>query len=255
MLNIVLPVTDRGRRFAQAGFTEPKPLIPVHGAPMIEVVVNNVRPSRPHRFIFVAERAHLDHPGMRDTLERIAPGCVIVAADAAADDAAGAVLLAKRYIDSDDPLMLATSDQWVDISIDDYLATIDTPPAAGLIMTMTASDPERPFVGLDEGGNVTSVAEKEPVSDEAAVGIYNFRRGRDFVRAAEGMIAKGLRVDEAFSVAPTYNELIGEGARISLYNVGSEGDGMYGLGNPADLDLFVNHPVSRRAAMTARMAA
>lgn len=255
MLNIVLPITDRGRRFAQAGFTEPKPLIPVHGAPMIEVVVDNVRPARPHRFIFVAQRDHLDHPGMRATLERIAPGCVIVPVDTATEGDACTVLLAKGYIDSDDPLLLATSDQWVDISIDDYLATMETPPAAGLIMTMTASDPKWPFVGLDEGGNVTSVIEKDPVSDEAAVGIYSFRRGRDFVRAAEGMIAKDLRVDEEFFVAPTFNELIAEGARISLYRVGSEGDGMYGLGSPADLDLFVNHPVSRRATMAARMAA
>jgi dTDP-glucose pyrophosphorylase len=254
VLNIVLPLAGRGRRFAQAGFTGPQPLIPVHGAPMIDVVVNNVRPSRPHRFIFVVEHEHLEHPGLRGTLEAAAPGCVVVAVDTATAGAARAILFAKHHIDSDDPLMLVTSDQWVDISIDDYLATMETPPAAGLIMTKTATDPGCAFVGLDEAGNVTSVVEHEPVSDEATVGIYNFRRGRDFVRAAEAMLANQRAGDES-TIAPAYNELIAEGARISLYNVGSDGDGMYGLSTPADLDLFLDHPVSRRATMAARMAA
>ena len=39
MLNIVLPIAGRGSRFASAGYTVPKPLIPIHGAPMIETVV------------------------------------------------------------------------------------------------------------------------------------------------------------------------------------------------------------------------
>ena len=65
MLNIVLPIAGRGSRFADAGYQLPKPLIPVHGIPMIEAVVRNVRPAESHRFIFVALREHLDHLGMR----------------------------------------------------------------------------------------------------------------------------------------------------------------------------------------------
>lgn len=45
MLNIVLPMAGRGSRFANAGYTLPKPLIPVHGVPMIKVVVDNLTPK------------------------------------------------------------------------------------------------------------------------------------------------------------------------------------------------------------------
>ena len=38
MLNIVLPIAGRGSRFAVAGYAQPKPLIPVHGRPMIALV-------------------------------------------------------------------------------------------------------------------------------------------------------------------------------------------------------------------------
>jgi NDP-sugar pyrophosphorylase family protein len=247
MLNIVLPIAGRGSRFAAAGYTVPKPLIPVHGVPMIEAVVRNVRPACAHRFIFVALQEHLDHLGMRLALERAAPGSIVVPVRAVTEGAACTVLLAREYIDGSDALMLANSDQWVDIDINDYLAAMDRRHADGLIMTMKADDPKWSFVGLDARTFVTRVVEKQVISDEATVGIYNFRRGSDFVRAADRMIAKNLRVNNEFYVAPVYNELIEDGARIAIYNVGSEGAGMYGLGIPADLDQFVADPVSAKA--------
>jgi dTDP-glucose pyrophosphorylase len=247
MLNIVLPIAGRGSRFAVAGYTQPKPLIPVHGSPMIAAVVRNIRPNRPHRFIFVALADHLEHAGMRQALEAAAPGCVIVPVTQVTQGAACTVLLSRDYIDNDDALMLANSDQWVDLDIDDYLAAMDRDRADGLIMTMKADDPKWSFVGVSPANLVTRVVEKEVISDEATVGIYNFRRGSDFVRAADQMIARDLRVNGEFYVAPVYNQLIEEGARIAIYNVGSEGNGMYGLGIPRDLDRFLANPVSLKA--------
>ncbi|MEQ1869988.1 MAG: glycosyltransferase family 2 protein [Vicinamibacterales bacterium] len=247
MLNIVLPIAGRGSRFAVAGYSQPKPLIPVHGEPMIAAVVRNIRPSRPHRFIFVALDEHLQRAGMREALAQAAPGSLVVPVNEVTQGAACTVLLARNYIDSSDDLMLANSDQWVDIDINDYLAEMDRQSADGLIMTMKADDPKWSFVGLDSKNLVTRVVEKEVISDEATVGIYNFRRGSAFVRAADRMIEKNLRVNNEFYVAPVYNELIDEGARIAIYNVGREGAGMYGLGIPSDLDLFLSNPVSRKA--------
>lgn len=247
MLNIVLPVAGRGSRFVQAGYTVPKPLIPVHGMPMIEVVVNNVRPKQLHQFTFIALKEHLDHLGMRETLRRIAPGCTIVPVDKVTEGAACTVLLAREVIDNDYPLMLANSDQWVDIDINDYLAEMDRKSADGLIMTMWADHPKWSYVGFDGKGRVDRVVEKQVISNEATVGIYNFRRGCDYVRAAVQMIDKNLRVNNEFYVAPTYNEIIGWGANIAIYNVGKEADGMYGLGIPSDLDLFMKLPVSKKA--------
>ena len=247
MLNIVLPIAGRGSRFAVAGYAQPKPLIPLHGAPMIAAVVRNVRPRCAHRFIFVALAEHLERAGMREALSAAAPGSVVVPVGQVTEGAACTVLLARNYINSDDPLMLANSDQWVDLDIDDYLASMDRQRADGLIMTMRADDPKWSFVGLNRQNLVNRVVEKEVISNEATVGIYNFRRGADFVRGAERMIAKNLRVNNEFYVAPVYNELIDDGARIAIFNVGREGAGMYGLGIPADLDRFLADAVSLKA--------
>ena len=250
MLNIVIPIAGRGSRFTDAGYNLPKPLIPIHGVPMIEIVVNNVRPQVPHRFIFIALQAHLDHLGMRQTLKRIAPGCVIIPVREVTEGAACTVLLARELINTGAPLLLANSDQWVDIDINEYLSTMETRLADGLVMTMWADHPKWSYVALDSHGWVTHVVEKQVISNEATVGIYNFRRGLDFVRAAERMIAKNLRVNGEFYVAPVYNELISDGAKFCVHNVGRPSVGMHGLGIPADLEAFLSHEASQRVVST-----
>ncbi|MCJ2048973.1 glycosyltransferase family 2 protein [Methylobacterium sp. J-070] len=246
MLNIVVPMAGRGSRFASVGYAQPKPLIPLHDVPMIKVVVDNLRPTRPHRFIFICQREHVAAYDLDRELSAWAPGCAVVQIDTVTEGAACTVLLAEHLI-SDAPLMIANSDQYIDYSIDRYLDHADRQSLDGLIMTMTATNPKWSFVGLNDDGRVTRVVEKEPISDEATVGIYNFRSGLDFVRAAKRMIAAGKRVNGEFYVAPVYEELIEAGARIGIVNIGREADGMYGLGTPADLDLFLSLPISRNA--------
>lgn len=247
MLDSVIPMAGRGSRFASVGYAQPKPLIPIHEIPMIKVVIDNLRPTRPHRFIFICQREHVEAYGLRQKLTEWAPNAELVEIDGITEGAACTVLLAERHI-SDNPLMIANSDQFIDCSIDVYLSRIDDPVVDGLIMTMTAHDPKWSFVGLDQTGRVTRVVEKQPISDEATVGIYNFKRGRDFVDAAKRMIAADKRVNGEFYVASVYEELIEAGAQINYMNIGREADGMYGLGTPGDLDLFLSLPISRDAA-------
>jgi dTDP-glucose pyrophosphorylase len=243
MLNIVVPMAGRGSRFREAGYELPKPLIPIRGVPMIGVVIENIRPRREHRFVFVCQREHLDHYDVPELLCRLAPGCRIVPVSGITEGAACTVLLARELIDNDQPLMIANSDQYVTADIDDYLDEMDRQGADGLIMTMQADDPKWSFVRFAYDGSVQEVVEKQVVSNEATVGIYNYRRGRDFVSAADAMIQQDLRVNDEFYVAPAYNEMIRHGARIVARNIGGVGQGMYGLGTPADLERFLKLPI------------
>jgi dTDP-glucose pyrophosphorylase len=250
MLNIIIPMAGRGSRFASAGYADPKPLIPVHDMRMIELVIHNLTPNEPHRFIFICQTEHVLRYQLNPKLAAWAPGCEVVAIDGVTDGAACTVLHAKALIDNDEPLMIANSDQYVDCSIDAYLAAIADND--GVIMTMTADDPKWSFVGLGSSGTVERVVEKQVISNEATVGIYNFRSGRDFVSAAEEMIQRGDRVNGEYYVAPVYNYQIKRGASIAIYNIGEEGAGMYGLGVPDDLSLFLSLPVSDVARISSK---
>lgn len=246
-LNIIVPMAGAGSRFAREGYALPKPLIPVLGVPMIRLVIGNIRPSRPHRFIFICQRAHVAEHGVAEKLAQWAPGCGIVLLDGVTEGAACTVLAAAPQIDPDAPMMIANSDQYVEGSIDDYLSVMDRPDVDGLIMTMWADDPKWSFVGFDAQGRVDRVIEKQVISHEATVGIYNFRRGRDFIDGAQEMIRRDLRVNNEFYVAPVYNLLLDHGYRIAVHNVGREYAGMHGLGTPADLEKFLALPLAREA--------
>ena len=252
MMQIIVPMAGRGSRFSSAGFTGPKPLIPVGGKPMIQWVIENVRPAQAHRFTFICLREHLEtYPEVPATLRALCPGCHIVTVDAVTQGAACTVLLAKEIIDNDDPLMIANADQVVELPIDSYLAEMDRSGADGLIMTFDADHPKWSYCRLSDSMEVTEVVEKKVVSNEATVGIYNFRRGKDFVRAAERMIALNLRSNGEFYVAPAYNLLIEESRKIVIARTGREYEGMYGLGVPEDLAFFQTTQVYDRGRVDA----
>ncbi len=247
MLTIVVPMAGLGSRFAKAGFLLPKPLIPVHGVPMIRLVIETLRPAQPHRFVFIAQRAHDAAHGVADRLRAWAPGCEVILLDGLTEGAACTVLAAAAWFDSDAPLMIANSDQFVDTDINAYLADLPARRLDGLIMTMQADDPKWSFAAIDAAGMVTQIAEKQVISSHATVGLYNFARGRDFAAAARRMIARNERVNGEFYIAPVYNDLVAAGARIGVYDIGAEGRGMHGLGIPQDLARFLALPLSRRA--------
>jgi dTDP-glucose pyrophosphorylase len=242
-LNIVIPMAGVGSRFAEAGYTDPKPLISVHGKPMIKLVIENLMPNIRHRFIFICQKTHVAKYGLREKLSNWASNCEVIEINGITEGAACTVLAAKSFINNDSPLMIANSDQFIDINVNKYLSVLDSSSIDGLIMTMGANDPKWSYVGIGSDGYVSRVVEKEVISNEATVGIYNFRQGKSFVRAAEEMIVNNERVNGEFYVAPVYNRLIANGYKTSIFNVGFEGNGMYGLGTPADLKLFLSRDV------------
>ncbi len=241
MLNIVIPMAGRGSRFAEAGYEMPKPLIDVHGKYMIEYVIKNLKPRIKHRYIFICQKEHLEKYDLERTVTQAAPGCVIIPIEHITEGAACTVLLAENYIDNENQLMIANSDQYVDIDINDYLNQMGDKD--GFIMTMKADHPKWSYIKYNDLGLVTMVREKEVISDQATVGIYNYRQGKDFVRYAHEMIHKEIRVNNEFYVAPVYNEMIEAGMKIGYQDIG---ENMYGLGVPKDLELFLKSPVSKR---------
>lgn len=240
MLNIVIPMAGRGSRFAEAGYKNPKPLIDIYGHPMIEYVTKNITPKCEHRFIYICQEEHLVKFHLDDELKKMSPDCEIVTIDHITEGAACTVLLAEKYINNQNALMIANSDQYVDCNIDQYLEKLGNDD--GLIMTMPADDPKWSFIKYDEDGYVQMVREKEVISSEATVGIYNYKHGSDFVKYAHQMIDKNIRVNNEFYVAPVYNEMIADRKKIVFENVGKS---MYGLGIPSDLNYFMEQQICK----------
>ncbi|HGY8625646.1 TPA: sugar phosphate nucleotidyltransferase, partial [Escherichia coli] len=105
---------------------------------MIKLVINNLKPAVPHRFIFICQKEHSQKYDLQQKLKSWAPGSEVIEIDGLTEGAACTVLTAKDLINNEDALMIANSDQYVDIDIDDYLRYQEEENLDGLIMTMTA---------------------------------------------------------------------------------------------------------------------
>ena len=158
MLNIVIPMAGRGSRFEKAGYTFPKPLIDVGERPMIQVVVDNLRPKREHVFTFICQKEHYEKYHLKNLLNQIAHGCNIVQTDGVTEGAACTVLLASEFMDNDDELILANSDQYVDFSIDSFIEDARKVSSDGHILVFPSFHPKWSFAKLDDAGRVVEVA-------------------------------------------------------------------------------------------------
>lgn len=239
-------MAGRGSRFANEGYELPKPLIDVHGDPMIKIVVDNLSPKEEHRFIFIAQQEHIDKYDLTPKLKSYAKNVEIIGINGITEGQVCTALLAKKFFNNDEPLMNANSDQYIDFDINQYLDSMYSNDLDGLIMTMKSQDPKWSYAKTDQNGIITETAEKKVISPDATVGIYNFKKGKDLVRAAEQMISDNVRVNGEFYTCPAYNYLIEEGKKFGIYSIGEEYNGMYGLGIPSDLDFFLNHPISQK---------
>ena len=234
-LTVLIPMAGAGSRFQQAGYTFPKPLIDVKGKPMIQLVVENLNIKA--NYVYVVQKEHREKYNLDTLLNLITPNCKIVEVDKLTEGAACTALLAKEYINKDTPLFFANSDQFVEWDSNEFLYKMNETNADGGIVSFRATHPKWSFAKIDEQGLVTEVAEKNPISDIATVGYYYWKKGSDFVKYAEDMIEKDIRVNNEFYVCPVFNQAIEDGKEIRTFNI----DKMWGLGTPEDLKYYLEN--------------
>jgi len=222
-LTILIPMSGEGKRFKEAGYKVPKPLLDVFGKPMIQRVVECLGLEGEYIFI-VRHDLNAD-----DLLKSICKDCAIITTRVLTEGAACSTLLAKEQINNDHPLLIANADQLVDWRPLEFLEAMKDADAG--ILTFPACEPKWSYVTTDQNGLVAEVAEKKVISNIATVGIYYYRHGSEYVKYAERMISKNIRVNGEFYVAPVFNEYIQDGKKVKTFQC----EKMYGLGTPEDL--------------------
>jgi HAD superfamily hydrolase (TIGR01509 family) len=234
-LNVLIPMAGAGSRFEKAGYTFPKPLIDVNGKPMIQTVVENLNIDA--NYIYVVQKQHRKKYNLDTLLNLITPNCKIVEVDSITEGAACTALLAKEFINNNNPLFFANSDQFVEWDSNEFMYKMQETDSDGGIVTFESTHPKWSFAKVNNDGFVTEVAEKNPISNIATVGYYYWSRGSDFVKYAEQMIDKDIRVNNEFYVCPVFNQAIESNLKIRTFNTQK----MWGLGTPEDLNYFLEN--------------
>ena len=227
-----------GSRFAKDGYEKPKPFIDVNGKPMIVRVLENLAYPNAN-YILIARKEHLEQE--KELVKKIEKNYQVtfIGIDKLTEGTVCTVLYARKYINSEAPLLIANSDQIIDGTIFNFVNDCFERNLDGSILTFRDKElnPKWSFAKLDANDLVTQVKEKEAISEFATVGIYLFSKGNAFVNAAIEMIIENDRVNNEFYTCPVYNYLIADGYQIGIFNI--EQDTMHGIGTPEDLEIYL----------------
>lgn len=238
MINIVIPMAGEGSRFVKAGYEKPKPFINIQGKPMIVRVIENLQLPEA-RFILIGRKSHLE--AEREIVSKIESkyNATFIGIDKLTEGTACTILFARSFINNETPLLIANSDQIVDISMSEFVNDCATRELDGSILTFKDLERNRKwsFAKTNDSGLVLEVKEKVPISDIATVGIYLFKRGKDFVDSAIDMFINNDRVNNEFYTCPIYNYMILRSKKIGVYNISQSQ--MHGIGTPEDLTRYI----------------
>jgi HAD superfamily hydrolase (TIGR01509 family) len=234
-MNILIPMAGMGSRFEKAGYTFPKPLIEIYGKPMIQWVIESLKINA--KFIFIIQSEHQRKFNIKSLLKYLYPNSKIIETDGLTEGAACTSLLAKEFIDNNQPLLIANSDQYIEWDSAKTMYKISEKNIDGAILTFQSTHPKWSYAKVNKDNEVEQVAEKEVISNNATVGVYYWKKGKDYIRFANEMIKKNIRTNNEFYICPVYNQAILNKKKIVIEEVKK----MWGLGTPEDLNFFLKH--------------
>ncbi|MFM2090136.1 MAG: hypothetical protein RLZZ127_625 [Planctomycetota bacterium] len=245
-IQIVMPMAGQGQRFADAGYALPKPLLPVGGVPMVVRAILDL--PRADRVVLLVRTEHIERHGLDRAVLAHVPHAVVVPVRSLTEGQACTVRLAAPHLDPEAPVIVAACDNSHVYDQDRLLARMADPAVEALVWTYR-DDPRvlaRPTAygwvrtfGAADPLRVASVSCKVPISatpmdDHAVSGFFSFRSAARMVAAIDRQTAAGTRVNGEFYMDTVPNVLVGDGARVEVFEVAR----YIGWGTPAEYEAW-----------------
>jgi NDP-sugar pyrophosphorylase family protein len=256
-MQIVVPMAGLGKRFADVGYTVPKPLIPIGGVPMVVRVVQNL--PRADRTVFVCHPEHVAQYPVREVLAENVPGSVVVVAPGLTDGQACSVRLASESLDPYEPVLVAACDN-TQVYDRARFAALTADPTVDAAVWVYRGEPRvlvKPvWYGWvrEANGRVVEVSVKKPISadplrDGVVSGTFWFRTAGLMLAGIDALVAANHRVNNEFYLDSVPNVLIGAGHGVGVFDI----DKYIGWGTPDDLEDYLRW--ERHFSTSARAAA
>lgn len=241
-VHIVIPMSGIGKRFLDAGYTEPKPLIKVEGMPMIEHVCN-LFPGE-DKFTFICNIDHLNNTNMREVLLSIKPNANIVAIPNHKKGPVYAVSFIEDLIIDDEEVILSYCDFGTYWDYKNFLNHTRNRDADGAIVSYRGFHPhmlgDTNYAFIREKDQwLLEIKEKEPFTssrmDEfASNGIYYFKKGIYLKKYSNKLFAQDNNINGEYYVSLVYNYFLEDKLKVSIYEI----QHMLQWGTPKDLEEY-----------------
>ncbi len=229
MRTTVMLLAGRGKRFSDAGYTIPKPLIEVDGSPMVVSATKDLPKS--DKLIFVVSGDYVQNHDIGNTLKKYFPNSEIVVQTVPLQGQAHSALQAKGSVDPESVLTVGACDAGMVFDNQKYEALLADPKVDAIIWAFRNYPPmeTRPeaygWIDTDENGFVKKVQYKVPLSDKplndcAVFGSFTYKKAKYCFENAEEMIAKNLKSGAEFSLDECTNVLVKNGLKVKVFEVG-----------------------------------
>ena len=235
-------MAGEGSRFREAGFIHPKPFIDVNGNPMIYRVMDNLNFTG-CEFILIAKNEHINiYNNIFNKLKTEFNITNIIGVDYTTEGTACTNMFAAKHLKDHDEVIIANSDQFIDLEFETFYKDAKKRNLDGSILTFNEPrlDNKWSYAKINTDNLVIEVKEKEAISSNATVGIYYFANAKNLILASLETIISNDRVNNEFYTCPVYNYLIKDKKSIGIFEI--EKDKMFGLGTPDDLAKFLKSP-------------
>ncbi len=212
MISVVVPLTIPAKEIEDAGHTEPHPFIPVSGRPLIQHVVENLKPTFEHQFIYVVDPEDMTMHRRRSL--GISSDAQVVYCWSAPRTLAAAAVMARESVDLDEPLVIASCQQYIDVDLDRfYVAGMDV-GADAAVLTFPSDGTARFPTSMVYKNRVVEMSDHRVISDMASAGIYYFKDARTFFDGAATALSMTHAQDSILTMSGIINSLIEQQANV-----------------------------------------
>ena len=219
-MKVIIPLAGKGTRLRPHTHLTPKPMMKVAGKPVMSYVLEELKKlGNVEQIIYIT--GHLKEKVEEFARSEIKVPSVFVE-QKVQDGTAGAVALAKEYVDQ--PVLII----FVDTIFDADLSKVKTVDADGIIWVKEVEDYQRfGVVVTDNDGNMTKIVEKPktPISKRANIGLYYIRNWRLLYEGIDHVLNQPKNQGEYF-LTDAFQYMIDKGAKIKVVDV----EGWYDAG-------------------------
>jgi NDP-sugar pyrophosphorylase family protein len=186
---------------------------------ILEQQIEYVKEIQPQQLLFCMKESEIKQFHTASVVKQIDPRAAVIPIMAQTKGAVCSALLGAQYIDNDEELILMAIDDFMDENSAAIIIEFRNANADAGVVSFNSVHPRYSFVETDEAGVPVEFAEKTPISKNALVSFYYFRRGRDFVECAKEVIRKDSPVNGRFYISQTLNEMILKQKRIVMRKI------------------------------------
>jgi dTDP-glucose pyrophosphorylase len=231
-MQVLIPAAGEGQRFKKAGYTMPKPYIPVNSKKML--IASALSLNIDAKFIFILRQ----NPNIYDLLSDIQiyfKKSNVKILSETTEGSADTCMYATDYLNLDDELIIANCDQVLNWDSKKVLYELRQYNAG--VVCVKSNDPKHSYVKLDTNNHAAYMKEKECISEYALTGIHYWKKARDFVSSAKIMIDSKIKSNNEYYISETFNLLIKQGKKVGITLI--DNTNIDFIGTPLDLENYL----------------